>query len=68
MWRDLDPEEEVTIKVKKKSEKHRLGDLDISKPPIMLKDGDHIGVLVEGSAVDDMQTEADKDAAEVFRV
>ena len=68
MWRDLDPEEEVTIKVKKKSEKHRLGDLELSKPPILLKDGDHIGVLVDGSAADDMQTEADKDAAEAFRV
>ena len=68
MWRELDPEEQVTIKVKKKSEKHRLGDLDLSKPPILLKDGDHIGVLVDGGATDDLQTEADKDAAEAFRI
>lgn len=67
-WKVLDPEEEVTVKVKKKSTKHRAGDLDLNKPPILLKDGDHIGVLVEGSSADDLQTEADAEAAEVFRV
>jgi len=56
IWKDLDPEEQVTVKVKKKSEKHRAGDLELGKPPIMLKDGDHIGVLVDGNAADDMQT------------
>ena len=34
----------------------------------MLKDGDHIGVLVAGDAEDDLQTEADKEAAEAFAV
>lgn len=67
-WKVLDPEEEVTVKVKKKSTKHRAGDLDLNKPPILLKDGDHIGVLVDGSSADDLQTEADAEAAEVFRV
>ena len=67
-WKVLDPDEEVTIKIKKKSEKHRAGDMMLNKPPIMLKDGDHIGVLVDGSAEDDLQTEADKEAAEAFRV
>ena len=46
----------------------RLGDIEVSKPPILLKDGDHIGVQVGGSAEDDMQTDADKEAAEQFRV
>ena len=67
-WKVLDPEELVTVKQKKKSITQRAGDLELSKPPILLRDGDHIGVLVDGSASDDLQTEADRDAAEVFRV
>jgi len=45
-----------------------VGDLELKKPPILLKDGDHIGVLVDGNAVDDMQTDADKEAAAEFKV
>ena len=67
-WKGLDPNEEVTVKQKKKSITQRLGDIEVSKPPILLKDGDHIGVQVGGSAEDDMQTDADKEAAEQFRV
>ena len=52
--------------MKKKSEKHRAGDMDVGKPPIMLRDGDHIGVLVDATAEDDLQTESDKEAAEAF--
>jgi len=52
-WKVMDPNEEVTVKNKKKSTKHRLGDLELKKPPILLKDGDHIGVLVDGNTVDD---------------
>ena len=64
----MDPEEELTIKQKKKTIKLRAGDVELKKPPILLKDGDHIGVLVDGSAVDDLQTEADKEAGEAFRI
>lgn len=67
-WKVLDPNEEVTYKQKKKTIKTRAGDLELKKPPLLLKDGDHIGVLVDGSVVDDFQTDADKDAAEAFRV
>jgi len=67
-WKVLDPDEEVTVKNKKKSTKHRIGDLELKKPPILLKDGDHIGVFEDGSVVDDMQTEADKEAAAEFKV
>ena len=70
-WKELDPDQMVTVKEKKKSKQHRAGDLDIKKPPILLRDGDHIGVLVlgqAGAAEDDLQTEADRIAAEEFRV
>ena len=50
----MDPNEEVTVKNKKKTTTHRVGDLELKKPPILLKDGDHIGVLVDGNAVDDL--------------
>ena len=33
--------------------------MDLKKPPLLLKDGDEIGVLVNGGADDDLQTEAD---------
>ena len=64
----MDPNEEVTVKNKKKTTTHRVGDLELKKPPILLKDGDHIGVLVDGNAVDDFQTDADKLAAAEFNV
>jgi len=67
-WKVLDPEEEVTVKVKKKTLKHRAGGLELGKPPIMLRDGDHVGVLVDASAADDLQTEADKEAADAFKI
>ena len=51
-----------------KTTTHRVGDLELKKPPILLKDGDHIGVLVNGNAVDDLQTDADKLAAAEFNV
>lgn len=66
-WKVLDPDEELTIKQKKKSIKQRAGDIELKKPPILLKDGDHIGVLVDGSTEDDLQTDADAEAAENFR-
>ena len=52
-WKVLDPNETVTYKQKKKTIKTRAGDLELKKPPILLKDGDHIGVLVNGSIEDD---------------
>ena len=67
-WKVLDPEEELTIKQKKKTIKQRAGDVELKKPPILLKDGDHIGVLVDGSTVDDLQTDADAEAADHFRI
>ena len=67
-WKVLDPDEELTIKQKKKSIKQRAGDIELKKPPILLKDGDHIGVLIDGSTVDDLQTDADAEAADNFRI
>ena len=52
-WKALDPNEEITYKQKKKTIKELAGKLELKKPPILLKDGDHIGVLVDGSAEDD---------------
>ena len=46
----------------------RLGDINVKQNPILLRDGDHIGVLVDASGADDMQTEADKVAKEEFEV
>ena len=53
-WKVQDPNQEITTKQKKKSIKQRLGDTDLKKAPILLKDGDHIGVLVNGEAEDDL--------------
>ena len=39
-WKVLDPDEEVTFKQKKKTVKHRAGDMDLKKPPLLMKDGD----------------------------
>ena len=58
-WKVLDPDEEVSFKQKKKTVKQRAGDMDLKKPPLLMKDGDQIGVLVNGSSEDDMQTEDD---------
>ena len=52
-WKILDPDEELSLKQKKKTIKQRAGDIDLKKPPLLFKDGDHIGVLVSGSTVDD---------------
>lgn len=67
-WKVWNPDEELEIKQKKKTIKVRAGDQDVKKPPLLLKDGDEIGVLIDGSAEDDMQTEADVQAAEVFKI
>ena len=45
----------------------RAGDVDVKKAPLMLKDGDQIGVLIDADTTDDLQTEHDTAAAEVFR-
>ena len=39
-WKVLDPDEEVTFKQKKKTVKQRAGDMDLKKPPLLMKDGD----------------------------
>ena len=39
-WKVLDPDEEVTYKQKKKTVKQRAGDMDLKKPPLLMKDGD----------------------------
>jgi hypothetical protein len=80
-WKWLDEDEKVEIKAggKKKGGKmqnlkqiHRAGDLDVKVFPVLLKDGDLIGVRVgeENSTdvADDWQTEADRLAGMEFRV
>ena len=39
-WKVLDPDEEVSYKQKKKTVKQRAGDMDLKKPPLLMKDGD----------------------------
>ena len=50
----------------------KLADLDIKRHPILLKDGDHIGVRLlsgpTGTIEDDYQTEEDRVAGEEFRI
>ena len=67
-WKVLDPDEQVSVKQKKKTVMQRAGDLDLRKPPLLLKDGDQIGVLVRPNPDDDLQTEADQVAAEAFNL
>lgn len=79
-WKWLDEEEKVETKVagKKKGKMQNLkkvqraGDLDVKVFPVLLKDGDLIGVRIgeENSidVADDWQTEADRVAGMEFRV
>ena len=50
----------------------KLKELDVKRHPILLKDGDHIGVRVlagpAGIVEDDYQTEEDRIAGESFRI
>ena len=49
-----------------------LNEIDVKRHPILLKDGDHIGVRLlvgaTGSIEDDYQTEEDRIAGEEFRI
>jgi len=68
-WAHIDPEEEVVEKRKKGKEiRYKVKDGDLKKMPVLLKDGDILGVRVEEglAEVDDFQTEEDKEAYERY--
>ena len=81
-WKWLDEDEKVEVKVgggKKKGGKFKNAkqirlakELDVKQFPVLLKDGDIIGVRIgEENSLDvgdDWQTEADKIAGQEFRV
>ena len=68
-WKHIDEAELITQKQKKgKTRKIRAGDQQIKQPPVLLKDGDHIGVRIgDNTTNDDFQTLADEEAGEAFR-
>ena len=75
----MDPNEKIIEKQSGKGKRNKnkkvelkLWELDVKRHPILLKDGDHIGVRVltgpAGVVEDDYQTEEDRVAGESFRI
>ena len=52
-WKVLRPKDEVKVKQKKKTVTYRLEQINLKQAPILLKDGDHIGVLIDDDDDDD---------------
>ena len=46
-WKVLRAKDEVKVKQKKKTLTYRLEQINLKQQPILLKDGDHIGVLID---------------------
>ena len=66
----LDPEETITVKNKKgkQGKTFKLSEIDLKQHPIILKDGDEVGVRLEAEAgEDDWQTEEDKRLEQEFK-
>ena len=70
-WVYLDPEETITVKNKKgkgQGKTFKVSEIDVKQHPIILKDGDEIGVRLETEAgEDDWQTEEDKRSEKEFK-
>ena len=48
-WKVLRAKDDVKVKQKKKTLTYRLEQINLKQAPILLKDGDHIGVLIDSN-------------------